>query len=230
MSMEDRVEKLMQSEFMKAPESSTMNNVIQEFINRTGNEAMKTSICACCTLETDGSKISRILIEHIPNSTLLIPSNPHPHHCLFNNLLLERRGIDEVTNTANLCDDCYIELERDRLPAFALANNMWIGEVPDCLETLTLVERLLIVKYFPTAYVVKLFPKQGGTHWDRTHLYSSFKGCVSTYLLDPKQVQSLVDGKLLPVSPVVLSATVAVTFITPSGKHEFAYPKTLYAR
>jgi hypothetical protein len=108
---------------------------------------------------------------------------------------------------------------------------MWIGEQPECLRSLTLVERLLIAKHLPTAYVVKLYPKQAGAaHWDSSQLYSGFKGCVSTYALDPKQVQSMVDGRLFPSPPFVLSATVAVTFITPAGKRAFSFPKALYAR
>ena len=221
----------MHSEFMQSPLPSSMNNVIKEFIVRTGNEALKTYICACCALEMESSKITKIHIDHIPNSTLLIPSVHHAQHDLFDKLLLERKGIDQVTKVANLCYDCHLELERNRLPAFALANNMWISAIPDCLESLTLVKRLLIAKYFPTAYIVKLFPKQaGGTHWDSSQLYSGFKGCVSTYALDPKLVQSMIDGQLFPAPPIILSATVAVTFITPSGKPEFTFPKALYAR
>jgi hypothetical protein len=208
-----------------------MNGIVKEFIDRTGNEALKTHVCACCALETESFKTSKVNIQHIPNSKLLVPTVPHSKHDLFNNLLLEPQGVDQVTNVVNLCDDCFLDLERNRLPAFSLANNMWIGEQPECLRSLTLVERLLIAKHLPTAYVVKLYPKQAGAaHWDSSQLYSGFKGCVSTYALDPKQVQSMVDGNLLPSPPIILSATVAVTFVTPTGKHEFCFPKALYAR
>ena len=208
-----------------------MNAIVKEFIDRTGNEAMKTLICACCAMEVEVCKITKIHIDHIPNTTLLKPTVPHPQHDLFGGALLEQQGVDQATKIANLCEGCYLDLERNELPAFALANNMWIGQIPECLQSLTLVERLLIAKYFPTAYVVKLYPKQAGaTHWDSSQLYSGFKGCVSTYSLDPNLVQSMVDGKLLPAPPTILSATVAVTFFTPSGKCEFSFPKALYAR
>lgn len=210
---------------------TTMKGIVKEFIDRTGNDALKMCVCACCALETEASKISKIHIDHIPNRNKLAPMEPHPQHVLFDNLLLDSHGVDQATKTVNLCDNCYLDLERDKLPSFALANNMWIGEQPECLRSLTLVERLLIAKHLPTAYVVKLYPKQAGAaHWDSTQLYSGFKGCVSTYALDPKQVQSMVDGNLFPSPPIVLSATVAVTFITPAGKREFSFPKVLYAR
>jgi hypothetical protein len=108
---------------------------------------------------------------------------------------------------------------------------MWIGRVPECLQILTLAERLLIAKFFPTAYIVKLYPKlTGAAHWDHSQLYSGLKGSVSTYALDPNLVNSMIDGKILPAPPIILSATIAVTFITPSGKPEFLLPKMLHVR
>jgi hypothetical protein len=77
----------------------------------------------------------------------------------------------------------------------SLANNLWIGRVPSCLGRLNLVERLLIAKYYPSAYIFKLFPKQAGSaHWDHSQLYSGLKGNVSTYQLDPSQVANMIDG------------------------------------
>jgi len=226
-----RVDKLLRSDFMKTPSESAMKNIVQEFIERTGNEPLKTVTCACCALETAASEITKATFESFPNPDLLIPAVPHPEHDIFHEMLLEPRGVDVDANTVNICYECYVSLERGNIPCFALANNMWIGRVPECLQTLTLVERLLIAKYFPTAYVIKLFPEQtGAAHWDHSQLYSGFKGSVSTYALDPKLVVSMIDGHILPAPPIVLSATVAVTFITPSGKVEFCMPKILHVR
>jgi hypothetical protein len=231
MSTDRSIERLMQSDFMQSTPQGRMNDILREFIERTGNDALKTEVCASCARELEACKFMKIHIEHIPNANLLKPIVPHPKHELFDGLLLERQGVEQDSQVANLCQECYLDLERKKLPALALVNNMWIGQVPDCLESLTLVERLLIAKYFPTAYVVKLYPKQAGTsQWDSSQLYSGFKGTVSTYSLDPKLVQSMVEGNLLPVPPTILSATVAVTFITPTGKCEYVFPRTLYAR
>jgi hypothetical protein len=93
------------------------------------------------------------------------------------------------------------------------------------------VECLLIAKYLPTAYIVKLFPKQAGSaSWDQSQFYSGLKGSISTYALDPKLVESILDGKLFPSPPVVLAATIAVTFITPSGKWQHSLPTMLHVR
>jgi hypothetical protein len=216
---------------MKCPSKQYLNNIVKEFIERTGNEATKTYICAVCAQENESSNTKVVAKESIPHPTLLVPASPHPMHTIFDGMLLEPRGMNENQTELHICTECYRDLDSNKVPPLALANNMWIGEVPECLASLTLVERLLIAKYFPTAYIVKLFPKQAGAaHWDRTQLYSGLKGCVSTYDLDPKLVMPMIDGNILPAPPAVLSTTVAVTFITPSGKEEYSLPKILYAR
>jgi len=204
---------------------------MKEYSERTGNEAMKSYTCACCTLEVEGRDILDAPMDAIPNSGLLQPTTRHADHDLFNGMLLEPKGVNIEKKQMNICHECYGSLERNLLPPLSLANNMWIGHVPDCLQILTLAERLLIAKYLPTAYIVKLYPKQAGAaHWDPTQLYSGFKGCVSTYPLDPNLVASMIDGNILPAPPTILSAAVAVTFITPSGKTQFSLPRMLYVR
>jgi len=216
---------------MKGPSTDSLRNMVREFIQRTSNDAMKTFVCACCASEKDISNLTIFPLDSIPNPHLLVPIHPHPEHKLFRNMLLEPKGVDVNGNMVNLCGECHLDLHRNNLPPLALANNMWIGPIPDCLEMLTLAERILIAKYFPTAYIIKMFPKQAGSaHWDKSKMYSGFKGCVSTYTLDPKLVASMIDGKILPAPPAILSATVAVTFITPSGKKEFSLPDLLRVR
>ena len=227
----DRVHKVLQSDFMKPISEDILHDIVKEFISHTGNDAMKTCICACCSLEIEMSNISRVSIDSIPHPELLVPTSPHPCHDIFQQMLLEPHGVDPTGTEVNLCSECIRELRRNKLPPLALANNMWIGRVTDCLAKLTLVEKLLIAKYLPTAYIFKLYPKQAGAaHWDRNQLYNGFKGCVSTYSLDPNLVADMIDGIILPLPPAVLSSTVGVTFITPSGKQQFSLPKVLYAR
>ena len=216
---------------MTTPSQSDKADITKEFIKRTGNEALKTYTCASCALEIEASKILNVPLGSIPNSHLLVPTTPHAEHDIYHNMLLEPTGVDVENDRADICHECYGSLERNQLPAFALANNMWIGRVPDCLKSLTLVERLLIAKFLPTAYIVKLYPKQAGAaYWDLSQLYSGLKGSVSTYFLDPKLVASMIDGRILPAPLTILSAAMAVTFITPAGKTQFPLPKILHVR
>ncbi|KAH9000485.1 hypothetical protein EDB92DRAFT_1831586 [Lactarius akahatsu] len=72
-------------------------------------------------------------------------------------MLLERNNnslgrYENGTPFANVCGSC--------TPALSLANGLWIGDVPPLLNILTLPEQILIARYFPAAYIVKLYPKK----------------------------------------------------------------------
>ena len=161
---------------MTTPSRSNIVDIMKEYIDRIRNQAMKTYTCSSCTLEVKSCNILDAPMDAIPNHGLLQLTTRHPDHDLFHGMLLEPKGVDIEKKRANICHECYGSLERNLLPPLSLANNMWIGRVPNCLQILTLAERLLIAIYLPTAYIIKLYPKQAGAaHWDPTQLYSGFK-------------------------------------------------------
>jgi len=215
---------------MRPPQRETLDAIIGEFIEHTSNDTMKIVVCACCACEVSASNASHYLISEIPNRHMLKPQMVHRDHDLFNSLLLEPIGVDSSTKKAMICNECHERLKQGKLLPLTLANDMWIGHVASQLSELTLAQRSLISMYFPTAYVSKLFPKHAGSvNWDPSQLYSRLKDNVSTYLLDPDLVADMVDGQLFPVAPKILYSTVAVTFITPSGKHTRGLPSQLHA-
>lgn len=66
----------------------------------------------------------------------------------------------------------------------ALANNMWVSEIPVELSILSLPEQVLVARYYPGAYIVKLFPKKKGAHnWDQAMMNSGLRGNVSVEVL-----------------------------------------------
>lgn len=108
---------------------------------------------------------------------------------------------------------------------------MWIGAIPPELAILTFPERLLIAKYYPAAYIFKLFPKKAGAHtWDPSKLYKGLKGNVSTYRLDPQQVAGMVGKNCMPPPARILSAVIGITFIAPSGFPEKTMPNMFRVR
>ena len=106
---------------MKASEKKILDVIIVDFIERTSNKALKTVICACCAREVSADETSLHLLG----------------------MLLEPAGVD-ISTKATICNECHDHLKHEKLPALALANNMWIGHVPSELSDLTLAEQLLI--------------------------------------------------------------------------------------
>lgn len=62
----------------------------------------------------------------------------------------------------HVCQICSEDLKvSNNPPKFSLANGMWLGRVPCCIQVLTFPEQLLLARIFPCVYVFKLFSK-----WD----------------------------------------------------------------
>ena len=117
-------------------------------------------------------------------------------------------------------------LKKKKTPPLALANGMWIGDVPSALKVLTLPERILIARHFPTAYIVKLYLKKKGVRvWaEKDGLHSALQGNVSTYRLNTANVASMTGERTMPPPPQILVATVGVTFVSPRNLPEKMFP------
>jgi len=218
------------SSFMVAPSEETLKRVVKEFIDATGNDALKMVACASCAREFYASKTTCFKIEDIPNRDRLKPTNPHPKHDIFDGILLYPKGIDP-RGQANICNECNAALNKNKLPRYSLANGMWVGSVPSQLKNLTLPERMMIGKHFPSAYIIKLYPKKrGATAWDKDQMHRALKGNVSTYKMDPTQMASMIDGQDMPHHATILSATIGVTFIGPKGGTEGTMPSMFRVR
>ncbi|RDB16871.1 ATP-dependent DNA helicase PIF1 [Hypsizygus marmoreus] len=221
---------ILTSEFMQPPPREVVDRAIAGFIDRTGNEAMKLVACAACARETEKLSALRYTLSDIPSQGRLQPANPHPAHTLFRGMLLYQPAILR-DDTTHLCSECDRKLRNDTTPELSLANNMWIGEIPHELAVLTLPERLLIAKYFPAAYIVKLFPKKkGARYWDKRGMHSGIKGNVSTYRLDHSQVASMISGNQMPRPAMILSSIIGVTFVGPKGSPKLTLPDFLLVR
>jgi len=221
--MDEHLDDLLTSNFMKAVEQSLKDSIIRNFMEQTNNAALTMSICGVCAREEYQNNVTVLSLLDIPHSQHLSPLILHPMHTLYGGLLLHPEGIS--LNLVLICDTCLDYLKKDQIPRFSLTNNMWIGNIPCKLAILTLPERMLIAKYFPAAYIVKLYHKQRGSHnWDRSQMHSGLQGNVSMYHLDLAQVAGMIDGRLMPPPVTILSATIGVTFVTPKNTPERTMP------
>lgn len=221
---------LCENEFMKSPSKHVIDAAIAEFIDRTGNTALAASNCAVCARETTAANISQLQLDSIPNPHRLKPAMPHPNHDILNGMLLHPPGITGDV-IGNVCTECLRALKSDKIPTFALANGMWIGRTPHELAYLTLPERILIAKYFPAAYIIKLYPKKKGARfWDKRQMYSGLRGNVSTYQLDQAQISSMIDGSIMPQAAKILAATIGITFVGPKNLPERCLPDMFRVR
>lgn len=204
-------------EFLGLPSNAVLKSCYRQFYEATSNRALEQVVCAVCARER-GRQLDGVLdfnLEDIPSPTRLAPHQHHPSHTLFDEMLLAPEGVArrEGRLIANICRECLGDLKKSSPlpPKFSLANNLWVGAVPVELSSLTFPEQLLIAHLYPRVYVFKLFPKSGGGLADG--LQRGMRGNVSTYELNAEAMAEMIDGKLMPRPPTVLSALIAITYI-----------------
>ena len=204
-------------EFLELPSDTALRSCYRQFYRATSNAALEHMVCAVCARERGCQldDVENINLEDIPSSSRLVPHQPHPEHTLFDGMLLSPKGVihQDGRHVANVCRECLGDLKKSSSlpPKFSLANNLWIGEVPTELSTLTFPEQLLIAHLYPRVYVFKLFPKSGAGPVEG--LQRGMRGNVSTYELNAGAVAAMVEGKLMPRPPSVLSSLIAITYI-----------------
>jgi len=57
---------------------------------------------------------------------------------------------------SHICNGCRKDIRKAKVPRLALANNLWLGKVPDQLKNLTFVEKILIARVRHTCAFVKV--------------------------------------------------------------------------
>ena len=209
--------------FLKAASPSVVDQCLSEFIDATGNEAVRQHVCMVCAREVWGKEVERCTVDSIPNKGLLSPNEFHPAHVLTLGMLLERAVMDREKGRlqGDVCHDCLRALRNNKTPALSLANGMWIGDVPPELAILTLPEKVLVAKYFPAAYIVKLSPKQkGASHWSSSGKNSGVRGNVATYKLNVEDILDVVDPKIMPPPAKILASVIGVIIIGPKNMPE----------
>ena len=188
---------------------------IKNFIDATSPHALKTSECGICGIgirNVDGGKTT-FAIKEIPNLEHLLTENQENPNCLEEyihdvyidslpfQLLLSPGGVDG--NQVTCCKSCLTSLKNDKLPIFSVANNFQIGKTPPELMDLTLSEKLLISKYRPKMYVVKLRSTCGPQAQQK-----GLKGNTITFAQDVVKMAST-----LPANPDILTDHLRVVFI-----------------
>ncbi|EPS97382.1 hypothetical protein FOMPIDRAFT_1128451 [Fomitopsis schrenkii] len=61
----------------------------------------------------------------------------------------------------SICVTCLTAIKHHRLPRRALANGLWIGDIPPPLQALSFVEKILVAKYRHNACVVEVHQGNG---------------------------------------------------------------------
>ncbi|KAM6491769.1 hypothetical protein JOM56_012809, partial [Amanita muscaria] len=111
-----------------------------------------------------------------------------------------------------VCSACLAQLKRNQRPRFGICNGLWIGNVPEVLQNLSIPEQLLIALTFPRCFVFKMHPKIGRIQ-DPSNLQRGMVGNVTSFPLNIREIVDMIQGRKLPQPVGILPALIAVTFV-----------------
>jgi hypothetical protein len=200
---------------MDLPNEEEVKRCYESFIKATSNDSLAIMICAVCAQETNIKGGGYRRLDDFPKiKDILVPRTPNEKHQLWNGMLLHIPSLRTYkdANEGWICTPCKTALLLDRLPKYALANDLWIGDVPYELAILTIPEQLLIARHYPRCYVFKLFPKGVGVA-DPDALQRGLVGNVSLYEHNTEAIAEMLIGQLMPQNCAVLASVLAITFI-----------------
>ncbi|CAF3987609.1 unnamed protein product, partial [Rotaria magnacalcarata] len=138
--------------------------------------------------------------EHVRNSLIQAKDSS----VIINKMLLYGKTINLETGSGIICKKCYKYLISNKIPPFALNNSIWVGDVPQELQELTLSEQKLIALYRHSSCVIKLC----SITRDPSLAHTALKGNVITF---PQNVSEIT--KSLPLSSDELSQFIKIIFV-----------------
>lgn len=170
----------------------------EAFYDATSNAALSMMICPVCGCEMQARDGEHTLLLSDPSPSIIdILSSTCDDEDGDNTEFILRHLLrnEEGTVSCWICGDCMKALERGTLPKLALANNLWIGDVPFELSDLTIPEQLLIARHYPRCYVFKLFPRDANIHFSLDQYHSGMAGNASLFELNMQEIVDMVEGQ-----------------------------------
>ncbi|KAI4517962.1 hypothetical protein K525DRAFT_209701, partial [Schizophyllum commune Loenen D] len=142
-------------------EDSVVEDIVRGFCADTSKQALEETGCACC-----GSLCNRAESKSVADKKVDLSLLTEPHATRVERLNPDDpiRRVDGpvlASGCDRLCRYCYDSLVDGRRPRFALANGLWIGDVPDILRGLSYAEMQLISKIRHNRAVVRVRSGRG---------------------------------------------------------------------
>ncbi|CAF1608295.1 unnamed protein product, partial [Adineta ricciae] len=140
------------------------------------------------------------------NSSLTTPSSIYENGVVFYERGLQHGSKNDrrQATRCNICQECWSYLKKEKIPKFSPANKVWIGEVPQELQNLTIPEQRLISLYRYNSCIVKL---QSSFHSMETAQSALRGNCISF----PQNVVNIAES--LPLTLDQLCESLKIIFI-----------------
>ena len=182
------------SKFMIVPDIDDEKHCYEAFYDATSNDALFLKTCPVCgreKLSGEGEETFLLSDPTISEILMTTTSDIQKKDVVLQHLL----EVNEGGVHCWMCFECSRALGRHVLPKLAIANNLWIWDVPYQLSMLTIPEQLLIARHYTQCYILKLYPRDGDMHIPHDQLYSAMAGNASLFKLNIQQVVEMLKGQ-----------------------------------
>lgn len=142
--------------------SELKNKIANMFCEQTSSNALHRSTCACCAEAVLSSALTLVSSTDVNLEPLLKdadPTNPDNSHGNPDQYWLDSTGIVEHSVDSfrlQLCQPCMADLKHGSIPRLSLANDTYLGDVPNVLRDLTPIEESMISLCRAKCWIVQL--------------------------------------------------------------------------
>src|SRR6266436_6524973 len=137
------------------PSAELCRNIISDFCADTSPEVFEETGCAVCGKLAPICEMEELYeVENI--SLLKVDGVTRKARYESSDPVEELRGPILAPGCSKVCPICVESLEKKKMPASALANGLWVGDIPDELRHLTYQEHLLIARVGHNRCIVKV--------------------------------------------------------------------------
>src|SRR5882762_6630237 len=142
--------------FPPAPPSTELcRNIVSAFCDDTSPDVFEEAGCAVCGKLTPICEMEEL--SEVENVGLLKGDGvTRKARYKSSDPVKELKGSILAPGCSRVCFICIESLDKNKMPLLALANGLWIGEIPDELQNLTYAEQLLIARVRHNRCIVKV--------------------------------------------------------------------------
>jgi hypothetical protein len=192
------------------------DKILNMFHESTSSKALATFTCASCGAETLKTDCQVMHINDFDHNLLAPPIDLKfqlPISCVDNlnlgNMMLDFHGINKNKNNESqllLCKECHRNLAKSKIPPLSLANYNYLGDIPDVLKDLTVVEEAMIARCRAKCWIIQL--QEEYTTIDLPNVQHGMKGHIIIYPQQPSKI-----AEILPPSINEIITPICVLFI-----------------
>ena len=179
-------------EFPPVPLSSELSYTIaSDFSDDTSPNKFIESGCAVCAKLTPLAEMQKLsVVDGLNLSVLEKDGVTRKEHLKSSDPHRELKGPILATNCQFICNACAKSVSKNQIPLFALANGLWLGDIPEVLQILSYAEQLLIARVRHNRCIIRV---SSGMHKMKANAISFSNPMPKIYSILPPPADEMDD-------------------------------------